>query len=82
MKIKLIELDMTKSKGHEHPDINRDKEYLILYDGTLYAGTFTRQWYGWNFNEVYHAGVQFDEPGTNMSSWQQIWEIKRIKEEA
>lgn len=81
IKIRLFAVDMSKAKGHEHPDISEDKEYLILFDGSLYVGTFSRQWYGWNFNGVYDAGAQFDEPGTNASSWQQIWEIRRYKDE-
>lgn len=78
MKIELIKLDMSKAKECEHPDISKNKEYLILYDGRFYAGTFSRQWYGWNFNGVYNAGVQFDAPGYNCSDWEQIWEIRRV----
>ena len=77
MRIELIELDMSKAREHEHPDISADKEYLILYDDDLFVGTFNRVWFGWNFNG-WHAPLQLDEPGTNKSDWQQIWEIKRV----
>lgn len=32
--------------------------YLLRYRGRWYAGTAQKLWYGWNFDAVYHAGVQ------------------------
>lgn len=72
---KLVPLDMSKAKGHELPGINEEDTYLVLWDGDFHAGTFSRQWYGWNFNGVYDAGLQFDAPGTNRSHWEMVWRI-------
>lgn len=80
MKIKtptLIPLDMKRSDGSNHPDISSRKRYLCLIGGRYYAGEFTKQWYGWNFEGWEGVGLQFDAPGTNASEWQQIWEIRR-----
>jgi len=75
MKLKLKALNMKLANEHEHPQVDCRKQYLILYHGNFYAGRFSRQWYGLNFEGVYPAGLQFDEPGTNASNWKQIWEI-------
>lgn len=56
----------------DHPDIKTGISYLVQYDGSLYAGTFTRQWYGWNFDGIYDAGAQLDYSG-----WEAIWQIMR-----
>lgn len=74
---RLIPLDMSKSDEHTHPDINGRNTYLCLIDGEYYTGKFSKQWFGWNFNAVYDAGLQFDAPGYNSSNWQQIWKIVR-----
>lgn len=59
-----------------HPDISARKQYLVLIDGSFYAGQFCRQWFGWNFEGgPWDAGYQLDKPGTNASLWQGIWEI-------
>jgi hypothetical protein len=86
-KIRLKPIDLDKScvrKGGcggrtDHPDIDLRKQYLIKYDGRFYAGDFSMQWYGLNFNGVYDAGLQYDAPGTNSSSWEAIWEIIEVK---
>jgi hypothetical protein len=61
---------------HDHPDISTRKQYLIKFAGQYYAGMFTREWFGWNFDGVYDAGLQLDKPGTNCSDWQGLWEIR------
>lgn len=78
--MKLREIDLSKGSGHEHPDISINCWYLaeIQYrdEKPRYAaGTFYRQWYGWNFSGFYDAGMQFDTPGTNASAWKRLWEI-------
>lgn len=45
--------------------------YLIRHNGRWYAGTVTKQWYGWNFNTVYDAGLQMDSSGIT-----EIYEIE------
>jgi len=74
---KLIPLDMSLADKHEHPSIKRGKTYLCLIGGAFYAGCFSRQWYGWNFDAIYSTGLQFDQPGTNRSRWEMIWEIRK-----
>jgi hypothetical protein len=76
---KLIAIDLTKGENRNHPDIKLNKDYLVLYNGTFYAGQFGREWYGLNFQAIYDAGCQYDKPGTNSSLWQAIWEIQYIK---
>lgn len=85
-KLKLKPIDLSKSckkkDGHglqDHPDISTKKQYLIKWDGRYYAGGFSMEWYGLNFEGIYDAGLQYDAPGTNCSHWQAIWEIIEIK---
>lgn len=61
---------------HDHPDISTRRQYLAKIDGCYFAGQFSKQWYGWNFDGWY-SGLQLDKPGTNMSPWQGLWEIRR-----
>lgn len=56
--IKLEEVDLSKIRECEHPDIQERTYYLGRVDGRWHAGMFTRQWYGLNFNAVYPAGMQ------------------------
>lgn len=72
---KLVPLDMSLSDESEHPQINSKDTFLCLIGGTYHTGRFSKQWYGWNFEGVYDAGLQFDAPVTNSSDWQQIWRI-------
>lgn len=78
MTVQLKQLDLSLSKKHEHPDIKTDEtEYLCKIDGDFFAGRFSRQWYGLNFDGwINPAGLQFDAPGQNASMWQEIYEIK------
>lgn len=73
MKLKLIEIDL--SKGNlgkcEHPDIKENQYYLAKIEGCWYASTFTKQWYGWNFNDVYGAGFQL-----SYSGWESLYEME------
>jgi hypothetical protein len=55
---KLVEIDLAKADDDEHPDIKKGVFYLALIEGAYYAGKFSRQWYGWNFESVYDAGYQ------------------------
>ena len=76
-RIHLQEIDLSKAREHEHPEIERGQDYLALIDDEFHAGRFSRQWYGWNFDGWSHnpAGLQFDAPGWNASGWQRLWKI-------
>ena len=79
---RLIPLDMSKAKEHELPGLDTKKTYLCLIGGTYFVGQFNRQWYGWFFDGWIQGtiGLQFDAPGWNRSSWQQIWELRKRQE--
>ena len=78
---KLKEIDLSKcsmKEGgyHEHSDISSKKQYLAKIGGRFFAGTFSREWYGWTFDGWCGvSGMQLDKPGTNASTWQRLWEI-------
>jgi hypothetical protein len=79
--MKLVRIDLTKSKykgiGSDHPDFNEESYYLAVISGNLYFGQFTKQWYGWNFDDGWGcSGHQFDAPGHNSSKWQALYEVK------
>ena len=66
----LKEIDLSKSERCNHPDIKEKRYYLARINDKWYAGTFTKQWYGWNFDAVYDAGYQLDYGGL-----QELYEI-------
>jgi hypothetical protein len=80
---KLKEIDLKKGNKSDHPDIKLGMKYLaeIQFHGnkesTFIAGSFSRQWYGLNFDWFWScvAGLQFDTPGYNSSPWLRLWEI-------
>lgn len=83
---RLVEIDLEKatrnarSNGwHSHPEIRPDgTQYLALIGGRFFCGSFTEQWFGLNFSGWHNpAGLQFDKPGTNVSSWQKLWRIEQ-----
>ena len=77
MKVRLIPVDMDFADGTYCSAIKTDgTQYLIKWWGRFYAGTFSMQHYGLNFNGVYDAGLQFRKPGTKGSDWEAIWEIR------
>lgn len=41
--------------------INHRKTYVAVYDHSVAVGKFTKEWYGWNFDGFYDAGLQLDE---------------------
>lgn len=70
-KLKEIPLDGTCDNKH----ITTKKHYMIAYVGAYdvlryYSGQFEKQWYGWNFDGVYEAGVQLNDPDILA-----LWEI-------
>jgi len=78
---KLKQIDLNKcfqSDGcsrSDHPDIREDGEYLACLDDGWYAGQFSRQWYGWNFDNWGTSGIQLNAPGENSGLWLGLWEI-------
>ena len=69
-------IDLRKGMKSDHPDIKTNgTKYLIKYDGFYYIGSFGRQWYGLNFGGIYGVGAQFNVPGYNCSSWQEVYEV-------
>ncbi len=68
--VKLNPVDVSKIVKCEHPDIKTEVYYLAKINNRWYAGTFGKQWYGWNFNAVYDAGFQLDYAG-----WQELYEV-------
>lgn len=75
MCLKLIPLDLTRGEGHHHPDIRVDgTSYLVKHRGRWMAGTFGTVWFGLNFHG-WLAPLQYDQPGTNRSGWEEIHEI-------
>lgn len=78
--IRLKRIDLSKAVECNHPAVRTDgTQYLCLIDGMFHAGTFTEVWFGLSFDNWFGGSLQFDEPGTNASDWEAIWEIK-IKE--
>lgn len=77
-RVSLREIDLSRAREHEHPDIKPDRNYLAQIGGEFHAGQFSREWYGWNFEGWSHnpAGLQFDAPGWNASDWERLWEIR------
>lgn len=73
--MKLIQIDLDKTRDHKHPDIKIKAQYLCRIGGQYFAGKFSQQWYGLNFQGWYGVGLQLDQPGTNCSRWEAIWEI-------
>lgn len=71
----LVEIDLNQTTTHGGSGLGEGSTYLVLYRGELHCGKFYRQWYGLNFAGICDAGVQYDPPGTNLSSWQRIWRI-------
>lgn len=94
-KLKLKPIDLMKATGKEgvskrvyhcHPDISTGKSYLAKIGGAYFAGKFSNQWYGLNFDgwhgnglQWHGNGLQFDMPGTNASTWEALWEIVTVK---
>ena len=58
---KLIPLKLPIEKDDKRITLN--KKYLVKYDGRWAIDTFSKQWYGWNFNGIYDAGLQVDYDG-------------------
>jgi len=76
--VKLKKIDLEKRCGDyncDHPDIKKNKFYLARISGIekpyWVAGQFSKEWYGWNFDSGYDAGLQLDDDG-----WLKLYEIQ------
>mgnify|MGYP001266163465 FL=1 len=81
--MRLIPIDLRKAIENTHPDINTESWFIAeiqFCKGTsFWAGKFSKQWYGFNFNAEgfpYSAGLQFDAPGQNCSDWKRLWKVE------
>ena len=75
--MKLARISLRRAREHDLPGVNTRSLYLVKWDGDLYLGRFSRQWYGLNFEcELGESGFQFDAPGFNDSLWQGVWVVK------
>lgn len=72
---KLVEVDLTRAKEHRCPGIEVGPDYLCQINGRLFAGRFSEQWFGLNFDGWLNVGLQFDAPGWNRSMWERVWRI-------
>ncbi len=66
MKLKCIRLPVNLFDKR----INSRAQYLAKIEGRWHAATFSKEWYGWNFNGVYDAGYQVDYGG-----WEKLYKI-------
>lgn len=71
----LREIDLSRGRGHTHPDIVTGQPYLVRVYGSWHLGLFTQQWYGLSFAPWGNAGLQFDAPGYNSSAWERLIEV-------
>jgi len=69
------EIDLSKGRKSDHPDVTTDRLYLVKVAGEWHFGRFSRQHYGLNFTNWGRSGLQFDTPGYNSSEWERIVEI-------
>lgn len=67
---KLKRIRLSKRDGSNHPDIKNSIYYLVKIYGNLYAGTFSKQWYGWSFNNWGVSGIQLNSTGI-----EDVWQI-------
>ena len=72
---RLEEIDLSKRVDCHHPEVKEDRSYLAKIYGSWYAGKFSRQWYGFNFDAVYDAGIQLNSEG-----WQKLYLIVEHKQ--
>lgn len=56
----LTKIDLNKRDDCDHPDISAREQYLVKIGRGWFAGKFSRQWYGWNFDNWGTTGIQLD----------------------
>jgi len=75
--LKKIDLSKIDSENCSHPDIQVEKSYLAKIRGQWHAGHFSHQWFGLNFDAVYHSGFQM-----NYKGWEELYEIQETRTES
>lgn len=58
----------------ESPHIGSRKRYRVQIEGKWYEGTFSKQWFGWQFDGYGNSGIQL-----NMID--KVFEIVEVKPE-
>jgi len=71
----LKEIDLSKRNKGEHPDLKEHTQYLVKIEETWYAGTFSKLWYGWNFNNYGWSSYQLWYGKEGADDWEKIYEI-------
>ena len=70
---------MSLAEKHDHPEIKVGRQYLCRIGGKWFMGRFNKLWYGLNFDGWYAAaGLQFNAPGWNCSSWERVFEMEGL----
>lgn len=82
--MELKEIDLSRGKGHTHPDFKPyPVRYLVKIGQHFHAGSFgfyTPQ-NRWTFQGGPFGSYQYDTPGSNSSNWTKVWEIIETEEE-
>lgn len=60
IKLKPFSKYKRQRKSSRDSRISSKKSYLVKIYGRWYAGTFSKQWYGWSFNNWGFSGIQLD----------------------
>lgn len=60
---KLKKVDLSRMQGCNHDGIDAKSSYLVKVYGDWCAGKFSKQWYGWNFDNWGTSGIQLDSSG-------------------
>ena len=55
-KLKKIPVGTSSTSSH----INSRKRYRVKIEGRWYEGTFSKQWFGWRFDDYGTAGMQLN----------------------
>lgn len=75
---RLVEIDLSLGREHDHPAFNTTDYFLAKIGDQLHFGKFHKVWFGWHFSCGWGAsgGMQFDAPGFNSSGWQKLWKVE------
>lgn len=77
--ILLREIDLSKGENKRHPEFKEDgTQYLCKIHGKFYVGGFRSVWYGQMFDGWKNPSLQYDKPGTNLSGWELVYELKEV----
>ena len=54
--LKKIRIGTSNNSG----EVDARKRYKVKIDGAWYEGRFTKEWFGWNFDDYGTGGMQFN----------------------